>query len=262
MLRRRIVALLEDHLDQDNEYLANARRTLAQALDRDGQPEQAEAVMRTLLAGLAQAVEPAAYGLQFRVDAGWMFSTHGKKDDAAAAVARDLGIEQGSAEWRLPDDEPRALMWMVERQRGNWRAAHGYALAMSAMRQEEEGNWFMRMLPGGDPELNYAAGLMLADAERTLGNAAAAGKLVARLRDMHDERAGAQLTCKMRVDDTSWRRPFEQLLFDIEQRELQCQPAPPSLGCPPGDKMDNEEEDEEEDEGATERAPAPVVKRT
>jgi len=215
--------------------------------------------VRTLLDDAGAAAAPAGMADRFKLAAAWMYLAHDKPGEAARMVP-DAGAIDAEIDAAIDVDErgTLSLRWMIARRQGDWAEARRHALAMSQRVGYRPASWWEKLLWHDAPDLNYNGALMLIEAERQLGHGVAADALVARLRKMHEPHAPASdgasthaaLQCRTHVYDDSWERMLQQALSDIERRELQCEPAPPSLSCPATAAEDDEEDAAPQEEEA------------
>lgn len=231
-MRQEIVALLAANMTPSDYRLANPRRNLAHALDKLGQANAAETQMRQAVSDLGKSSDAMAISMieNLKRDMAWLFIAHRKLDEAIGIAEQTLATTKAETESAsIERRHARMLLAMAARLKGDWPGVKKHAEANREIRQTKTGSWLVDLYIGSQPPIrDRRATLMLIDAERALGNNAAADKLVAELRQPYlsaNPAATSKIMCSMHVFDTGWQRDFLQTLADIEQRELKCTSA-------------------------------------
>jgi Zn-dependent protease/tetratricopeptide (TPR) repeat protein len=122
-LLRDVVAHRELALPADSHELLGARRALAGALDKEGQPQQAEALLRQSIDSLAlplpadrsvKALQRRVLHLDAYVELAWFLTAHARPQEAAAVLEPALALVPArvSRSWDQPNRQAReAQLW-------------------------------------------------------------------------------------------------------------------------------------------------------
>ncbi len=231
-IHNEIVDLHAAYWQQSGEQLPMARTALARALDDGGQTTAAEEQLNQALADLQRLPKVDDY---FRsalaVDHGWFLMYTERPQDAVRrlTVYLDKPVASHASVFGSARDA-YMLAAVAARAQGNWQEVKARTAAMLVFDNVKTGNWLFDTFKSR--RFDVRAGLLLVEAERKLGNAAVADKLVADMRPQYLEPKGKTPTCSFHDQYDTWRKDLGIALGENEKREFHCEEPVPPLGCP------------------------------
>jgi Zn-dependent protease len=236
-IRQEIVDLYSKHPKETGNGLARQRTSLAEALDDAGRKSEAEEQL--LLAGseLKRVSSPASYETEtWALDYGWFLIDSDRAQLASQFITPFVeGSKKGEAGLYTFHRDARLLAAMAAREQGNWKEVRSVTLPIHLLKTRQRDGFLVRMFrPNKAPTQRFdlRAGLLLVEAERKLGNSAAADGLVSSMLKQYKAGPQGKLTCSINADYRQWRDRLNAAVRENEKREFACEEPPPPLSCP------------------------------
>jgi hypothetical protein len=242
-IRQEMVNLLTNSSEKPNYTLMYARENLARALYGAEQIEAAENEINTATAELknSSAATDDYFYSNLVQDKAWLLIAQHKFDEANQLITPFFNTPDDVSYGDLTNQrEALQIALMIAYQKGDWQQIKEHATTIRETKiKNKNGNWFSNLLMNRlaqSSHIDPRVTLILIESERKLGNNAAAQDLVNQLVKSYNSTSrtnntasnSSQLNCKMTVYDTAWKHEIEQMLSDIEKRELKC--STPKLG--------------------------------
>ena len=115
------------------------------------------------------------------------------------------------------------------RSRGDWQEVKARTAPLQVF-THASGTWLVNYFR--PKKFDLRAGLLLVEAERKLGRAAAADQLVDDMRAEYLGKKNGTPTCRFDSEYDSWRQELASALGENEKREFKCEEPAPPLSCP------------------------------
>ncbi len=225
---REVVALMAANKQQAQQQLPAARLALARELDQAGQAKEAEQQLAMAVVDTsAMRGKNARRQHQLALTTASFLMYHERDGEALALLQPYLAGADKSTPGRS-DFQSDAFQYaaILARKKGDWQTVRTHAQATLRNPRPVSEQWYLRLYfasPFPVPSDHVPSALLLVEAERALGNREGADALVKGLLRIYRRRGEGAVRCRFGAQEDAWRKPIQDVLGSIEQRELRCQ---------------------------------------